>query len=314
MRKKELFWGLVTFVPGLSGVRTGKTSGTGSARYCYTVWMRHLALAAASGLPTDPRVIAELGPGDSLGIGLAAMLTGADKYYAFDVVAHANVERNLGVFDELLALLQARAPIPGNDEFPRVKPALDDYAFPHAVLDDARLARALAPERIARIRASLSDTTAAASMIEYRVPWADASVVRPDSVDMIFSQAVLEHIDDLRGAWRAMHDWLRPGGFVSHQIDYKAHRTSPLWNGHWAMSDLQWKLLRGRRPYLLNREPHSTHLRLIRESGLQLVNEIRARSEPAVPRDKLAPRYRELSDNDLTTSGAFVQATKTARS
>ncbi len=312
MRKKELFWGMVTFLPGLSGVRTGRTSGTGSARYCYGVWMRHLAMAAASGLPTDPRTIAELGPGDSLGIGLAAMLTGADRYCAFDVVAHANAERNLGVFDDLVALLRARASIPGEDEFPRVKPVLDDYAFPHRVLDDARLARALAPERVQRIRASLADTTAPDSMIAYRVPWADASVIERDSVDMIFSQAVLEHIDDLRGAWRAMHAWLRPGGFVSHQIDYKAHRTSPHWNGHWAMSDLQWTLLRGRRPYLLNREPHSVQLALLREAGLVLVCEKRVRRTPAIPREKLAPRWRTLSDDDLTTSGAFVQAIKPA--
>lgn len=312
MRKKELFWGLVTFLPGMSGVRTGRTSGTGSARYCYTVWMRHLVMAAASSLPADPRVIAELGPGDSLGIGLAAMLTGAEKYYAFDVVAHASAERNLGVFDELLELLRTRADIPGDDEFPRVKPALEDYRFPRGVLDDARLARALAPERIARIRASLADTTVASSMIEYRAPWADAAVVQRESVDMIFSQAVLEHIDDLRAAWRAMHDWLRPGGFVSHQIDYKAHRTAREWNGHWAMSDLQWTLLRGRRPYLLNREPHSTQLAMLRESGLVLVCEKRVRSEPAVPRERLAARYRALSQDDLTTSGAFVQAIRPA--
>ena len=37
--------------------------------------------------------IAEIGPGDSIGVGLLALLLGVEKYYAFDVVKFANVEK-----------------------------------------------------------------------------------------------------------------------------------------------------------------------------------------------------------------------------
>jgi hypothetical protein len=52
--------------------------------------MRHLVSISAAGLNADPRSIA----GDSLGIGLAAMLTGATSYDAFDARPHASAARN----------------------------------------------------------------------------------------------------------------------------------------------------------------------------------------------------------------------------
>ena len=56
-----------------------------------------------------------------------------------------------------------------------MKPQLDDYAFPE-FMTEQRLARALAPDRIERIRHALTDPGPAA-MIQYKVPWFDATVV-----------------------------------------------------------------------------------------------------------------------------------------
>jgi hypothetical protein len=104
VRMRRLIFNAATFVPGISAIpavkrriqnRSFGTGGTNSGRYCYSVWLRHLAHAANNGLQTCPRVVAELGPGDSLGTGIAALLSGAEQYVALDVVPHANVERNL---------------------------------------------------------------------------------------------------------------------------------------------------------------------------------------------------------------------------
>jgi len=68
--------------------------GTGSpARYYYSVYLRHLVIAAANGLSPDFRVVAEIGPGESLGVGMAALLSGVRRYCAFDVVKHAPTSR-----------------------------------------------------------------------------------------------------------------------------------------------------------------------------------------------------------------------------
>jgi hypothetical protein len=130
---------------------------------------------------------------------------------------------------------------------------------------------------------------------------------------MLYSQAVLEHVDDLATAHDAMASWLKPGGFVSHEIAFSAHQLTPEWNGHWTITDPVWKLIRGKRPYLLNREPASTHVRLLERSALQIVNEIRVHMKSDVARTRLAPRYRSLSEEDLTTLAMFVQAIKPAR-
>ena len=94
---KALLSGLATWLPGYPVMR--RTGGTDSARYCYSVWLRHLVLLHASGRMRHrvPRVVAELGPGDSIGIGIAALLSGAEKYYAFDVVRYSDLDRVRGI-------------------------------------------------------------------------------------------------------------------------------------------------------------------------------------------------------------------------
>src|SRR6202165_1423753 len=91
--------GAASYIPGLYKVvskwRNVGTGGTDTAAYCYEVWLKHLTLLWANGMRTIPDTVAELGPGDSLGTGLAALLSGANRYYALDVVHYANTPRNL---------------------------------------------------------------------------------------------------------------------------------------------------------------------------------------------------------------------------
>ncbi len=314
---KPVLRGLLTYVPAAEKRIAKSTRGTDSARYCYSVWLRHLVMAHEAGLLRDgapvPGVVAELGPGDSLGIGVAALLSGASRYVALDLVAYADAARNVAVLDELAKLFAARAPIPDASEFPNVKPFLPSYEFPRRLLSDAHLARSLAPDRVDAIRRALAHTGAPAGMVAYRAPWFDAGVVERDSVDMLYSQAVLEHVDDLETAYAAMASWVKPGGFVSHEIAFSSHQLTPEWNGHWAIPERVWKLIRGKRPYLLNREPASTHVRLLARSGLQIVDEVRVQVKSDIARDQLAHRFQSMSDEDLTTQAMFVQAAKPAR-
>lgn len=310
MFAKELLHGVATFLPGLDKLRSKGTGGTDSARYCYSVWLRHMVYAHRLGLNTHPRVIAELGPGDSIGMGLAALLSGCEQYYAFDVVEHADQSRNLEVFDQLVEIFRAKEDIPGEGEFARAKPYLDNYSFPAEILSDDRLAASLAPERVERIRRSLMDVTDPASMIRYKVPWYDLNVVEKASVDMAFSQAVLEHVDDLDTTYRMMQLWLKDDAYMSHQVDFKSHGTASQWNGHWAHSDLTWKLIRGRRPYLLNREPYSTHLNYLKKYGFDKVFEKTVESPSPIGLSDVAERFKSMTGADIKTSAAFYVAVK----
>ncbi len=311
---KPIVRGLVTYFPPIEKRIAKSTRGTDSARYCYSVWLRHLVMARANGLADDPRVVAELGPGDSLGIGLAALLTGASRYVGLDRVAYADPSRNAAVLDELVALFRARAAIPDAGEFPELKPYLPSYEFPSALLPSARMSACLLETRVDAIRAalrSMNDESGAITMA-YRAPWFDPSVVRRGTIDMIYSQAVLEHVDDLGATYAALAEWLKPGGVASHQIGFVSHGLTPEWNGHWAIADPVWKVIRGRRPYLLNREPASTHVRLIKRSGLNVAGEVRVQIASGIERSRLARRFRQMSDEDLTTKAIFLQAVKPA--
>ncbi len=319
IRKRRILLNALTFVPGVSSIPlirrlvAGRVTGTGgtiSARYCYSVWLRHLVLAAESNLNSDPQAIAELGPGDSLGIGLAALLSGAARHIAFDVYEYASAERNLSIFDELVGAFVARAAIPDNVEFPGVCPKLDNYAFPASVLTDARLNAALAPARLEKIRESLKNCKSDSSLIQYRAPWISANVIEHESIDLVCSQAVLEHVDDLPGVYACMHSWLKPSGFISHQIDLKCHGWANEWNGHWTYSDLMWKLVRGKDVWLINREPKSTHTRVLGESGFNVIRSDSVRTQSKLTSGMLAKKFKHLSDDDLTTSGVFIQAIK----
>lgn len=317
MEMKPFILGVATYIPGLRELvlkYRGKQGATHSARYCYSVWLRHLSMAYSSSFSTKLDVVAELGPGPSLGTGLAALLSGASRYYGLDIVPHANVEGNLAVLDELVDLFKRREQIPGEDEFPALKPLLESYEFPSHILPENYLDKTLSPKRIEWLRGEIQNTAHESNEkgdIAYFAPWHSSQVVRNKSVDMIFSQAVLEHVDNLEHTYTALHHWLKADGYMSHQIDFKSHGTAREWNGHWKYSDSTWEwFVRGKRPFLINREPLSTHLKIMDKAGFRIVYAIKNYQSSGIQREKLVAKFQYLTDDDLNTSGVFIQSTK----
>ncbi len=241
------------------------------------------------------------------------MISGANSYYALDVVKYSTNKSNIAMAGRLVELFSRREPIPDEAEFPKIEPHLESYEFPRHILTEERLEEALRPERIHAIKAAISDSHSECEngiCIKYFVPWHDSKVIQEHSVDMILSQAVLEHVDDLEHTYEALSRWLGAGGLMSHQIDFKCHGLGKEWNGHWTYSDRVWRFIRGKRPYLLNREPLSTHLKLMAKFGFEIVSVIRTTATTSIQRRDLALRFRGLDNDDLTTSSAFIQALK----
>ena len=314
MYVKPFVIGALTYLPGFEKLIAARgTGGTDSARYCYGVWLKHLVMLWEGGMRSMPRTLAELGPGDTLGVGLAAMLSGVDEYYALDVIEYAHRETNLRILDELLALFRQRAPRP-HKGWPDYDAHLDGGLFPSHILSPAVLEAALAPARIERIRNALAGgnpPSAGDVTISYKVPWSNERVIEKNSVDLILSHAVLQSVTDLSGTYAALYKWLKPGGSMSHQIDYTSFRTAQSWNGHWAYSDAVWRRIVGRRSFLINREPHSEHVRLMLEHGFAITREMKDYGHiGGIDRSQLAARWAMLSDDDLSCRGAFVQARK----
>ena len=302
--------GMLTWVPGLQRAFFDPSAGggTGSAAYCYNVWLKHLTLLWHHGMREMPGTVVELGPGASIGTGVATLLSGAERYVAIDAVPHMRAEANAAVLRELVRMFEERAPRPSAG-YPPFDHLLDARLFPSHILDDARLARSLDPDRLDRIDHAVRALSLGQPdpMIEYHT-WSTLRPVADGEADLVFSHVVMNQVDDLEGVYERCGRWVKPGGWMSHQLDMTSLGTADEWNGHLAYSDLAWKIIVGHRPYFVNREPLASHLALIEANGFEVVHLIRGRMEGGISREELAPRFRGISDDDLATQTGFVIA------
>jgi hypothetical protein len=258
-----------------------------------------------------PATVAELGPGDSLGTGLSALLSGSDQLFALDVIKYWDNDRNIAIFNELVDLFRKRTAIPDATEYPRLKPYLTDYSFPADVLTGERLEYSLSEERINTIRKELTDIDNPLNkIIKYKIPWHEPEVISFNSVDFIYSQAVLECIDELDNTYKAMCRWLKPNGLMSHTIDFKSHGLTREWNGHWKFNDFQWQLVKGGRSFLVNRKTLSEHLNLLDKYGFSILESESVKTENRIPQNSFSRKFRSLSQDDITTSGIYILSEK----
>ena len=312
MHLKDIAKGLFSYLPGgasyLSRMGTG---GTNSAVYCYGVWLKHLTMLWANGMRSLPKTLAELGPGDSIGTGLAAMLSGVDRYFALDVVRFANPTANLRIFDELVELFRRRTSRPQKG-WPDFDEHLDEHLFPSHILTEDLLASALSAERVARIREALihPEISQPGVQIRYMVPWYDQHVIENGSVDVVLSHCALEHVSDVELTYHVLNQWMAPGGRMTHQVDFASHGLSAQWNGHRAFPELLWKLMEGRRSYFINRLPCSAHIASMERNQFKIVCLLKNYQPGSISRSQLSSRWKDISDDDLHCSGAFIQAQK----
>lgn len=147
-------------------------------------------------------------------------------------------------------------------------------------------------------------------MIKYVVPWYKSNLVIENSVDMIISQAVMEHVDNLEEIYKILFKLLKIDGIISMQIDFKSHGTSNFWYGHWKYSNFEWRLLKGKRPYLINRVPFSKHIDLIEKAGFKIIFIKKKIENNKIERKFLDKNFKFLSEEDMKISGAYILAIK----
>jgi SAM-dependent methyltransferase len=294
--------GLLTLVPGVAQLelRVGKP-GPASALYAYGVWLQHMTAARRAGLETDYAAVAEIGPGRTLGVGVCALLCGASSYYAWDRVHYTSVAENVALLDELARLFEADAVAPEG----AFSSAMLDQERPTAVLPKSARAAWSNPERRDAIRAALQNPGVRCDgiVVDYRT-----TLDLTEPRDLILSQAVLEHVDAIEAEHRRIAAALRPGGIASHRIDFKSHGFARAWNGHWTLGDLEWRLVRGRRTYAINRAPLHEHVAAMQAAGLEVAAIVRVKLPNTLARGDLKPRFARMPDADLTTSSALIQA------
>lgn len=269
----------------------------------YSLWIRHLVYAEQMGITSCPKNILELGPGDSLGAGLSALLSGADHLNAIDRFALTSLPNNVEMFDELVSLFNKKAEIDSTVDRPHLHlETFPAYLFAQGALDH---------DRLQRIRSHLhSSHPDRLEPVVYDTLLKSDSDLPDETVDFAFSHSVLEYIENPSSTHRLLLRLLKPGGVVSHFIDYSSIGFARRWDGHWAYSDLEWRIIKGRRPYIVQRLPHSKHVELLESSGFQDIHITRFEAAPETSQSCLAKHYKLLSEEDRRTCYALIQARK----
>lgn len=276
--------------------------------------MRHL-ITASPNLLCFPKTILELGPGDSLAVGLSALISGVEKVYALDIIpCVSDTKETIQTFDNLVNLFFEKALIPTDKEFIDIKPTLESSSFPAGVLPDDLLNSSMDPMRLELIRSSLVKRGGSSShddqSIVHLMSNSATTIIRPESLDMVVSQAVMEHVGNVETVYRDLYGWLKPGGIMSHMIDFQSHGVTETWNGHWAYSDFHWRIITGKRTCFLNRWTFSMHLEAIQRAGFILLRLLTYKDHYVFDRPGEIYKSDKISLSDFEITGAVIQAAK----
>jgi SAM-dependent methyltransferase len=132
--------------------------------------------------------------------------------------------------------------------------------------------------------------------------------VPDNSIDFIFSQAVLEHVRkrEFRQTLVELRRILKSGGKMSHAVDLKDHLGGGLNNLRFSqyLWEKDWVACSG---FYTNRLHYFEMVQLFEDAGFdcETTSIIRFKKMP-LERHKMAPAFRRFSDDDLLISGFNV--------
>jgi hypothetical protein len=130
-----------------------------------------------------------------------------------------------------------------------------------------------------------------------------------DSFDLIFSQAVLEHVPlaDFAATIQELHRLQKSNGIGSHRIDFKDHLQGSLHNLRFPRTTWEKPCFAKRSGFYTNRLRFSEMKQILDAGGFTItVVEQDRWPSPPITREQMAVEFRGLSDDDLRTSGASL--------
>jgi len=312
----SLMRGIVSIIPGsfclYKKMHPGGNHSSANARFCYSFWLRLMVMLHESNCSKSVEDIAELGCAASIGIGIIAIISGSSRYTALELRSFDIELNSIQLFDELVELFKSRADIPDDEEFAKISIKLKEYKFPSEIFPPALHTALCNPQRLAMIRQQVGKINYASneSMFNFIAPWESKVKELMDSFDLVFSRAVMEHTTEVDRVYSNIYSSMKRKGLMFHDIEYNSHHTSKFWNGHWGFSNFIWKLIEGRRPMMINKLPHSKHAAKIVSSGFKLIADSRVIRNSELPREWIAKKYSDLTDEDLSSYGGWFLAEK----
>lgn len=281
------------------------------ANRAYFQFLTHLSKAHSAGIEWPVDTLSEIGTGSHLGICFCALFSGVTKYQGFDQFRHVDLSDQLALLNDIHSM------------FVNKQPALNDlnqlaFEFPEHIISDAILNKTLKEDFKTSIEAEISRLSSGldSNLIKYAAPYSQGHNEFFDTTDLLMSTATLEHVEDVNDTYRFFHSILRPGGHMSHSIDFRNHGYRKLWNGkdlwnsHWLLNEEEWKTVTKGAEYSINRLPASAHLRAMAEASFEIIFVQRRIYENELNWRDLTRQFRWLSSNDIECSGIHVISKK----
>lgn len=240
--------------------------------YALSVFERHWR---ACGGPAPGFTFLELGPGDSLASAVIGKAYGAARGWLVDAGAYAS--RDMNVYRRLIEAVRAEKP-------------------------DAPL-NALAGA------ADTEEMLAAAGTRFLENGLEGLRAIPDSSCDMVFSQAVLEHVPlpEFDATMAEFRRILKPDGAASHQIDFRDHLDGRLNNLRFRESTWEAPSFARRSGFYTNRIRPSEMMAAFNRAGFDVETVQERRWEhPPLAREVLDPRFRNLAEDDLLIWDTFV--------
>lgn len=286
---------LARFAPGAYVRLTGQT-GRGAAaeesfsdivryfRDCTDAYFEKLGVAPSEVSSfLSGKTLMEYGPGDLPGVAALMVARGAEKVFCVDRFPLVNLsEKNASVMRQL---------IDGSHgvERDRLMACLANPNDPSAGFDPRRIEYVVRPSGLSGLRSA---------------------------VDMVFSRAVLEHVNDLEATFADMTAALRPEALAIHLVDLRSHglhKVNPLDFLEW--SPALWNLM-----YSEKGVPNRWRIDKYRAAVAQLpvnllslaATKLASNEQVRQVRPGLADLFQGVSDDDLRWLGFWLVFRKRA--
>ena len=147
--------------------------------------------------------------------------------------------------------------------------------------------------------------------IEYRTEGLQSYTEIPSSsVDLVWSKSVLEHIhiEKFESTLKELHRILKHKSVAVHSIDFRDHLSSSINNLRFNKTIWESYLFRNSGFYT-NRLRPSQIIALFSKNRFEVsIFRQDYNNQVSLPRNKLSKDYRDLSDNDLRTTGMILVA------
>lgn len=119
----------------------------------------------------------------------------------------------------------------------------------------------------------------ALSQIRYLVPCSAENVSLPaESLDLVYSQAALEHVRVPKKVVSEQWRLLRPGAYVSHQIDTRNHLDFEHPTDHLDIPEVVWRMMTSNRSVYTNRYSIEEWIALFADQGFEILESIETAS------------------------------------